>query len=88
MDSDRRKEQLLIQEQETHVENSIDAEKRVLEANIDVSTSRFVMISIFGFVAFTINSAERVKLWFRDEVSIIIKMTISEFQCIHFLSIL
>ena len=26
------------------------------------------MLAIFGLTAFTINAAERVKLWFRDEV--------------------
>jgi hypothetical protein len=28
------------------------------------------MLAIFGLAAFSINAAERVKLWFRDEVSI------------------
>ena len=26
------------------------------------------MLAIFGLAAFTMNAAERVKLWFRDEV--------------------
>jgi hypothetical protein len=26
------------------------------------------MLAIFGLAAFSINAAERVKLWFRDEV--------------------
>ena len=70
MDSDHKKEQLLIQEQETHVENTIDGEKRVTESQtLQVSTARFIMLAVFGLIVFTINAAERVKLWFRDEVS-------------------
>lgn len=68
MNSDHKRDRLLIQEQETHIETSMEAEKRASEVNIRSSSQRFLMLAIFGLAAFSINAAERVKLWFRDEV--------------------
>ena len=68
MDSDRKRDQLLIQEQETHIETSMEADKRASLANIRTTSQRFLMLAIFGLAAFSMNAAERVKLWFRDEV--------------------
>jgi hypothetical protein len=34
MDTDHKRDQLLIQEQETHIESSMEAEKRTSEVNI------------------------------------------------------
>jgi hypothetical protein len=68
MDSDRKRDQLLIQEQETHIETSMEADKRASLVNIRTTSQRFLMLAIFGLAAFSMNAAERVKLWFRDEV--------------------
>jgi len=72
MDSDRKRDQLLIQEQETHIETSMEADKRASLANIRTTSQRFLMLAIFGLAAFSMNAAERVKLWFRDEVRTIV----------------
>lgn len=88
MDSDRKRDQLLIQEQETHIETSMEADKRASLVNIRTTSQRFLMLAIFGLAAFSMNAAERVKLWFRDEVRTRVLWSSIEKRRLHLLGLL
>ena len=58
----------LIQE-ETRVDQGSMDSRGLMEFDIEPDRSRFTVITIFFIIAFAVNSAERIKIWFRNEVS-------------------
>jgi hypothetical protein len=46
--------------------------KTMMEFEISSDSRRFIILAIFCLIALSVNAAERVKLWFRDDVTLLL----------------
>ena len=63
----KQRQRNLIQE-ETRVDHGSIDSRGLLEFDIESDKRRFTIIIIFFIIAFGVNNAERIKIWFTNQV--------------------